>query len=227
MRNSSRKFKIFFFYAKTFWYKSKFTYLCRTGTKKDIIMTNIAIFASGTGTNAENIIKFFNNSDIIRIGAVFSNSSSAGVINKVKQLGINCHIFTKEELNNPNKVLKWLVDMNIDYIILAGFLLLIPKEIVKQFKGKIINIHPALLPKYSGKGMYGMNVHKAVKEANEPETGITIHIVDEQYDKGDMLFQAKCQIDSNDSAEDIAAKVHKLEYKFFPKIIEEYITKER
>ncbi len=190
-------------------------------------MINIAIFASGTGTNAENIIKFFSNSDIIRIGAVFSNSSNAGVIDKVKQLGINYKIFTKEELNNPDKVLKLLIDMNIDYIILAGFLLLIPKEIVNQFKGKIINIHPALLPKYSGKGMYGMNVHQAVKEANESETGITIHIVDEQYDKGAMLFQAKCQIDSTDTPEDIATKVHELEYKFFPQIIENYITKQR
>ncbi len=187
-------------------------------------MINIAIFASGSGTNTENIIKYFNNSDKIRIGAVFSNSNCAGVINKVKELGHECYIFTKEELNDPNKVLKELKHMKIEYIVLAGFLLLVPKHIVSEYSGRIINIHPALLPKFSGKGMYGMNVHNAVKQAEETETGITIHTVDEQYDKGSILFQAKCEVNRTDSAEDIANKVHELEYNFFPKIIEEHIT---
>lgn len=186
-------------------------------------MINIAIFASGSGTNAENIIKYFNNSDKIRIGAVFCNSSTAGVIDRAERLGIECHIFDKEELNNPNGVSKKLKELCIEYIILAGFLLLIPEHLINEFKNRIINIHPALLPKFGGKGMYGMNVHKAVFESGEKVSGITIHTVDSHYDQGNTIFQAETPIDSTDSPETIAEKIHTLEYKHFPTVVEEYI----
>ena len=188
-------------------------------------MTNIAIFASGTGTNAENIIKHFLHSEQIRIGAVFCNSTTAKVIERAKEYRVNCYTFNKEELNDKEAVYKILLHENIDFIVLAGFLQLIPKHIISHYSNKIINIHPALMPKFSGKGMYGMNVHKAVVEAKEQESGITIHLVNEHYDEGAILFQAKCQVTESDTPESVAEKVHNLEYKFFPKVIEEYINK--
>lgn len=187
-------------------------------------MTNIALFASGSGTNAENIIKYFKNSDKISIGAIFCNSEKAQVINRAKELNVACHIFNKVELNDPTGVAKILEDLHIDYIVLAGFLSLIPAHIVKAYKDKIVNIHPALMPRHSGHGMYGMRVHEAVVQAKDTKTGITIHKVNENYDEGAILFQAECAVDGNDTAEQVAEKVHALEYKFYPQVIEKYIN---
>ena len=193
--------------------------------KKISNMTNIAIFASGTGTNTINIIQYFLHSEQIRVGAIFCNSNTAKVIERASEYNINCHIFSKEELNDKEGVYRILKEENIDFIVLAGFLQLIPEHIINHYNNKIINIHPALMPKFSGKGMYGMNVHKAVIEAKEKETGITIHLVNEQYDEGAIIFQAKCQVTESDTPESVAEKVHALEYEFFPKVIEEYINK--
>ena len=187
-------------------------------------MINIALFASGSGSNVENIVKYFKNSDKISIGAIFCNSEKAQVINREKELGVKCYIFNKVELNDVNGVAKLLKDLHIDYIVLAGFLSLIPEHIVKAFRDKILNIHPALMPKFSGHGMYGMRVHEAVVQAKESKTGITIHKVNEKYDEGAILFQAECLVATHDTAEQVAEKVHALEYKFYPQVIEKYIN---
>jgi len=186
-------------------------------------MNNIAIFASGSGTNAENIIKYFSNNPKVTIAAVFTNNVHAGVIDRAKKLNITYYVFSKNELNS-GKVLEMLLALNINFIVLAGFLLLIPKDIIRNFKNKIINIHPALLPKFGGKGMYGDNVHKAVIENNETESGITIHYVNELYDNGDIIFNAKCKVEATDNATSLAAKIHKLEYKYFSEVIEKLTT---
>lgn len=184
------------------------------------IQKNIAIFASGSGSNAENIIRYFENSTTFRCPVIISNKKEAYVHERAKQLGIKSVVFTREELKSE-MIIDFLKANSINYIVLAGFLLKIPDTIIAAFPEKIINIHPALLPKYGGKGMYGDNVHKAVKAAGEKESGITIHYVNENYDEGNIIFQAKCTIQAKDSAEDIAQKVHALEYEYFPKVIEE------
>ena len=188
-------------------------------------MINIAIFASGSGTNAENIIKYFKSNNQININLILSNKKEAFVLKRAEKYNIPYFVFTKEEFYKSEKILKKLKEYNIDFVVLAGFLLLIPANIINNYKNKIVNIHPALLPKYGGKGMYGNNVHKAVKLNNETETGITIHYVNEKYDEGAIIFQAKCNIDVDDSIEKIADKVHKLEYKYFPVIIEKILQK--
>ena len=181
-------------------------------------MTKIAVFASGSGSNAENIINYFNNVEDINITAVFTNNKNAFVIQRAAKLNTKAIVFTKNELVNGS-VTKALKDLNIDFIVLAGFLLLVPKDIVSAYKRKIINVHPALLPKYGGKGMYGMNVHNSVFENKESETGITIHYVNEVYDDGDIIFQAKCNLDEKDTPETIADKIHILEQENFPRVI--------
>tara|TARA_R110000787_G_scaffold45993_4_gene111918 strand:+ start:8513 stop:9082 length:570 start_codon:yes stop_codon:yes gene_type:complete len=187
-------------------------------------MKRVFIFASGSGSNAENIIKYFQNSSKISIQKVFCNKKGAGVFNRCERLNINCEWFSREGFSLSDTILNKLEEQ-ADFIILAGFLWKIPEAMVKAFPNKIINIHPALLPKYGGKGMYGMNVHRAVRENNEKETGITIHYVNEKYDDGAVIFQAKTQVEPSDSAEDIAQKIHLLEYEHFPKIIEQTILK--
>jgi len=187
-------------------------------------MKRVFIFASGSGSNAENIIKYFQNSSKISIQKVFCNKKDAGVFNRCDRLNIHCELFSREDFSLSDTILNKLEEQ-ADFIILAGFLWKIPEAMVKAFPNKIINIHPALLPKYGGKGMYGMNVHKAVKENNEKETGITIHYVNEKYDDGGVIFQAKTKVNLSDSAEDIAQKIHLLEYEHFPKIIEQTILK--
>jgi phosphoribosylglycinamide formyltransferase-1 len=184
----------------------------------------IAIFASGTGSNAREIIKHFQNSDTISVSLIISNKQTAPVLDIGKQFDINTLVINRVSFYKSEEILKNLLDHKIDFIVLAGFMWLIPKYLVKNYDGKIINIHPALLPKYGGKGMYGMNVHKAVHEAKEPETGITIHFVNEHYDKGNIIFQAKCTLDVTDTAESIAQKVHKLEHQNFPKVIEKVVS---
>ncbi|WP_152286313.1 phosphoribosylglycinamide formyltransferase [Flavicella marina] len=185
-------------------------------------MKRLVILASGSGSNAENIIRYFQNSDSVKVTSVISNRKEAKVLERAKNLGISHTYFPKKAFLEDEIVLKHLKE-NADFVILAGFLLKVPQNIVAAFPDKIINIHPALLPKYGGKGMYGMNVHTAVKEAGETETGITIHYVNENYDEGAIIFQAKTAVATTDTPEDIANNIHKLEHANFPKVIEEAI----
>lgn len=187
--------------------------------------TNIAIFASGSGTNAQNIIEYFKEHSSIRVSYVICNKPDAYVLKRAKNLKVPNMLISKEQLySDPAKLINVLKYFNINWIVLAGFNMLIPASLLELFPNRIINIHPALLPKYGGKGMYGMNVHRAVKAAGETETGITIHWVDEEYDSGDILFQAKCEVTPSDSPEAIAEKVHQLEYDHYPKVIENTIN---
>ncbi len=182
-------------------------------------MKKIVIFASGSGTNAENIVLYFNKIEVAKVIYIFSNNVNAKVIERAKMLNIPTEIFSKEEFNG-DKVLQKLNSIQPDLIILAGFLLKFPQNCVAAFSNKIINIHPALLPKYGGKGMYGMIVHRAVVENNEPETGITIHYVNENYDEGNIIFQKSVPLSGNETPEEVAAKVYELEQQYFPGVIE-------
>lgn len=184
----------------------------------------IAIFASGSGTNAENIIRYFQSKKTAEVVLVLCNKAEAGVLKRAADLGVDSYVFNREEFYRSGQVLEMLTKSGADLVVLAGFLWLIPEELIAQYPNKIINIHPALLPKYGGKGMYGMNVHKAVHEAEEEETGITIHLVNEEYDKGEILFQARTKL-QGESPEEIAAKIHELEYAHFPQVIEEYLNR--
>jgi len=181
---------------------------------------NIAIFASGNGSNAENIYRFFQKSSDISVVLICSNNKGAYVVKRAEKLQIPLFLFTKQGFENFFELKKVLEAKEVDFIILAGFLLKIPKKILEHYPDKIINIHPALLPKYGGKGMYGNIVHKAVLENKEVESGITIHFVNSEYDDGEIIFQAKCKVKKNDSVESLVKKVQKLERDFFPKIIE-------
>lgn len=183
---------------------------------------NIAIFASGRGSNTKNIIDYFEGTDV-NIGLIVTNNPKAGVIEFAVDYNIPYLVISKTELNQNKSVISSLESYKIDFIVLAGFLLLIPQEIVNYYKNRIINIHPALLPRYGGKGMYGMKVHEAVKDSGDNVTGITIHFVNEKYDDGDIIFQKEVEINANDIPEDIAQKVHQLEYKYFPKVIEDLL----
>jgi len=187
-------------------------------------MKRIIILASGSGTNAENIIKYFKNSNSISVVQVLSNRENARVLERAERLNVSCASFNRESFYTNNEVLNNL-KLNADYIILAGFLWKIPSTIIDAFPNKIINIHPALLPKFGGKGMYGMNVHKAVVENKERKSGITIHFVNENYDEGAIIFQKSVEVLVCDTAEDVAAKIHTLEQENFPKIIENIILK--
>lgn len=187
-------------------------------------MNNLAIFASGSGTNAENLIKAFKENKKITISTIFSNNKDAYVIQRAINHSIKYYIFSRPDFYQSQKILNLLNENNIDFIVLAGFLWLIPEYLIDAFPNKIINIHPALLPKYGGKGMYGMHVHESVVMNKEPETGITIHYVNKEYDKGSIIFQAKCPVLPTDSADDVAKKVHDLEYMHFPKVVEQVIT---
>jgi len=180
----------------------------------------IAIFASGSGSNAENIVNYFQNNSKFKFPLILSNKQDAYVHERAKKLGIPSFTFSREQFLDGQEILHFLNTYNIDAIILAGFLLKVPEVLIKAVPNKIINIHPALLPKYGGKGMYGENVHKAVKAAGDTESGITIHFVNENYDEGNIIFQAKCALTSDDTPETIAQKVHKLEYEHFPKAVE-------
>ncbi len=180
----------------------------------------IAIFASGSGSNAENIVHYFSGSSEFQFPLIISNQPNAYIHKRAETLKIPSFTFTKEQFFDAKPVLELLAEYNIDAIVLAGFLLKIPTLLIQHFPDKIINIHPALLPKFGGKGMYGARVHQAVKEAGEPETGITIHYVNENYDDGNIIFQARCPISATDTAEMIAAKVHLLEHEYYPQVIE-------
>lgn len=191
-------------------------------------MVNLAIFASGNGTNAYNLIKYFNRGVTAKIQLLVCNKPDAPVIQKAIDLGVNTLTPPKEELTAscPTALLSTLKSEKIDYIILAGYLLKIPQGLIDEYHNKIINIHPALLPKFGGKGMYGKYVHQAVVDAKESESGITIHLVDGHYDNGSILFQAKCTIGPNDTPDNVAAKVHLLEQEHFPAVVEKYIAEQ-
>jgi phosphoribosylglycinamide formyltransferase 1 len=186
-------------------------------------MKKIVLFASGNGSNAENIIHYFKNHPNISVAGVFSNNQHAFVLERAKNNGVYSYCFTKNELND-GIVLKQLADIKPDLIVLAGFLLKFPETILKEFPDKVINIHPALLPKYGGKGMYGNRVHQTILENNDKETGITIHYVNEHYDEGKFIFQKAVNIENCTTIEEIVSKVHELEYKYFPEIIEKIIN---
>ena len=185
-------------------------------------MERIIIFASGSGSNAENIIKFFKHTKTAKVTNVLCNNEYAKVFERCKNLETKCLHFNKNDFSVSDTILNILKNES-DFIVLAGFLWRIPQKIVTAFPNKIINIHPALLPKYGGKGMYGIHVHKAVKENNEDETGITIHYVNKNYDEGAIIFQAKTELNTQDTPETIAEKIHILEQRHFPKVIEEVI----
>ncbi|WP_074409793.1 MULTISPECIES: phosphoribosylglycinamide formyltransferase [Aquimarina] len=186
-------------------------------------MKRIIIFASGSGTNAENIIKYFHERKIAEVTHVFSNNLRAKVLKRAHALKVKALHFDKESFYDTNEVLNILKDAKPDIIVLAGFLWIFPKKIIETFPDKVINVHPALLPKYGGKGMYGHHVHEAVVRNKEKESGITIHYVNEHYDEGAIIFQAKTSISTEDSAEDVAQAIHRLEYKHFPIVIEELL----
>lgn len=184
----------------------------------------LAIFASGSGTNAERFFTYFKNHNSIGVALLLSNNPEAYVLKRAEKAGVPSLVFNRDQLKRGD-VLKWLQENDITHIVLAGFLWLIPTDLIKAFPEKIINIHPALLPKFGGKGMYGAKVHQAVKDAREKETGITIHLVNAHYDKGAILFQAKTTVNTNDNPEQIAAKVHELEYVHFPVVVENWLLK--
>lgn len=190
-------------------------------------MDHIAIFASGSGTNAENLIQYFNKKSVLaRIVLVLTNNKSAGVINRCKRLSVPVFVLKNINFENADALINLLKKNQVKWIILAGFLRKINPVLIKEFPNRIINIHPALLPKYGGKGMYGHFVHEAVIEAKEKESGITIHVVNENYDEGKQLFQAKCVIDESETASTLAAKIHSLEQTHFPVIVEQLLQKE-
>lgn len=186
-------------------------------------MVNLAIFVSGNGTNCENIIKYFQNSKIVRIAVVISNRKDAYALVRAEKLHVANLVLNKQQINDKDTIMNVLQQHQVDFIVLAGFLLMIPEFIIDAFPKKIINLHPALLPKFGGKGMFGHHVHQAVKEAGETKTGMTVHYVSPVCDGGDIISQFECSVDKNDTPEDIAQKENELEMKYFPKVIEKVI----
>jgi phosphoribosylglycinamide formyltransferase-1 len=187
-------------------------------------MKRIAIFASGSGSNAQRIIEYFSTSKEIVVDSLWSNNENAYALIRAEKLGVETFTFESEEFYRSNEILDRLFDHRIDMIVLAGFLWLVPRNLTELFT--VVNIHPALLPKYGGKGMYGMNVHKAVLSSKDKESGITIHRVNQNYDEGDIIFQATCPIVSGDTTETLAARIHELEHQHYPRIIEELLLNE-
>lgn len=185
-------------------------------------MKNIAIFASGSGTNAENLVRYFANHASMRVVFVLSNKAQAGVHARVQPYGIPTYTYTKEEFTNGT-VLQLLRQHNIDFVVLAGYMVMIDDDMLEAFPQRIVNIHPSLLPKYGGKGMHGDKVHQAVVAAGETESGITIHYLNDEYDAGDVVFQAVCEVLPADTPDDVAAKVHALEYEWYPKVVEKLV----
>ena len=183
----------------------------------------IAIFASGSGSNAENIIRYFEKSDFVEVALVLSNKKDAFVLERARRFNIPYYIFSKEEWERGDHILQVLAQYHIHLIVLAGFLLKISTPFLQVYPNRIINIHPALLPKYGGKGMYGDKVHQAVLDSREKETGITIHYINEYYDEGGVIFQATCPVSVNDTVAEVARKVHALEYLHYPSIIEQAV----
>jgi len=187
-------------------------------------MRNIAIFASGSGTNAESIIRYFENHPNVRVDSVWSNKKDAYVLQRARNLGVESRYFTREEFSGSDQIVSELKQRNVGLIVLAGFLWLVPPEFVEAFT--IINIHPALLPAYGGKGMFGSFVHEAVTRNKEKESGITVHLVNKEYDKGEHLLQIRCPVYPDDSPETLAERIHDLEHKYFPKAIDDFLKRD-
>lgn len=185
----------------------------------------IALFASGSGTNVENIAKYFDGRTTAKPVCVLCNKPDAFVLERAKRLGLDSMTFNRADFNDGKRIMEYLNKYKVDMIVLAGFLWLVPQYLIDAYPSRIVNIHPALLPKFGGKGMYGMHVHEAVKQSGETETGITIHLIDGNYDQGSTVFQAKVQVSPTDSPDDIATKVHALEYEYYPKVIEDIACK--
>ena len=188
-------------------------------------MINIAVFVSGNGTNCENIIKYFQDDNDINISLVISNRQDAYSLKSAAKYGVTCKVLSKSEINDDHIVLPILQKFSIDFIVLAGFMLIVPEFIINKYYNKVINIHPSLLPKFGGKGMYGHHVHEAVKAAGETETGITIHFVNNICDGGEIIAQFKINLTQHDSVEDIESKIHLLEQKHFPNVIKDVVNK--
>lgn len=184
---------------------------------------NIAIFASGSGTNAQRISEYFLNHPEIAVSVILSNKSDAYVLVRAKKLNIPSIVFDRHTFYDTSGISEILKKNNIDLIVLAGFLWLIPEDLIRSYRGRIINIHPALLPKYGGKGMYGSRVHEAVIQSGDKESGISIHYVTEKYDEGNIIFQAKCDVLPDDTTETLAQRIHQLEYEHYPEVIEKII----
>ncbi len=189
-----------------------------------ISSVRLAIFASGTGTNAEAIFKYFQNHPTIKVELLLTNNPAATVLDKAKKFEVKSIVFTKFRFNESDEIIAQLQSHQITHIVLAGFLLLIPRNLIVAYPNKIINLHPSLLPKFGGKGMYSIKVHEAVKLAREKETGITIHEVNEKYDEGKILFQVSCQVSLSDTPQQIAQKVQALEHKNYPRVIEQWVN---
>lgn len=189
-------------------------------------MKNIAIFASGSGTNAENIIKYFSTKNTAKVSLVLSNKREAYVLKRAEAFGVRTVFFDRDDFYNTGRVFGLLLEGKVEFVVLAGFLWLVPPDILEHYAQRIVNIHPALLPRHGGKGMYGSRVHQAVIRDKDTETGITIHYVNDVYDAGDIIFQVKCRVDDDDTPESLASKVHALEYRYFPEIIEKLILKD-
>jgi phosphoribosylglycinamide formyltransferase-1 len=188
-------------------------------------MSNIAIFASGSGSNAEQIIRHFSTDKGHSVRLVLSNRPDAYVLERARGLNVPGVVFSRESFYTTTQVLDILIDAKIDFLILAGFLWLVPDYLLKTFPGRIINIHPALLPAYGGKGMYGAKVHEAVIRDRQIKSGITIHLVDEEYDHGQVLFQAECPVLPGDSPDDLASRIHELEHRHYPEVIRGYLER--
>ncbi|MDR2885731.1 MAG: phosphoribosylglycinamide formyltransferase [Rikenellaceae bacterium] len=188
-------------------------------------MKNIAIFASGSGSNAQKIIEHFAASDVARVTLVLANNPAAYVLDRARAAGVEAVVFDRAQWRDDTYIINRLREAAIDYIVLAGFLWLVPPALVAAYPGRIVNIHPALLPKYGGKGMYGHHVHEAVIAAGERESGITIHLVNEVYDSGDILAQLRVAVTPDDTPDTLAAKIHVLEHRHFPQVIEEQVRK--
>lgn len=186
-------------------------------------MIKVAIFASGSGSNAEAIVNHFKGNPLLKVAVIYCNNPGAGVLERAERLGIPVNLFDKNDLYNNHRVETQLKEDGISWIVLAGFLWLMPGEIIENYKERIINIHPALLPKYGGKGMYGMRVHEEVVRAAEKESGITIHLVNEEYDSGAVLLQKRVFIRPGTSAPILAGNIHRLEHEYFPPFLEKYI----
>ena len=183
----------------------------------------MAILGSGNGTNAQQISEYFANRSDVQVACIIYNKRNAYIAERAKNLGIESHYICRADFYENGAVMKYLQEKEVDWVILAGFLWLVPEEMLEAYPNRIINIHPALLPKYGGKGMYGHHVHEAVVAAGEHESGITIHVVDNHYDRGTTLFQARCTVTPNDTADTLAAKIHLLEKEYFPRVIDETI----
>jgi phosphoribosylglycinamide formyltransferase 1 len=188
-------------------------------------MKKIAIFASGSGSNAQKIMEYFSQRPVAKVKIVLSNKKDAFILERAAKFNIPTYVFNREEFYHTDSVIELLSIHKIDLIVLAGFLWMIPENLLQTYPHRIVNIHPALLPKYGGKGMYGMRVHESVVANKETNSGITIHYINERYDEGSIIFQAKCNIEPTDNPETVAQKVHALEYEYFPKVIEEILEK--